>query len=220
MTSLSRRSLLAVLAVVGVLVAGLPQRAGAADSPVPLVEDFHATLLSVMQDAKSLGMQGRYDRIVPALETTFAVRTMVAITTVTAWKGASDAEKDAVAAAFKRVSAATYASHFKEYSGQTFDTLGTKDGPRGTTIVETNLNDAGRGAVSIVYVTKKSKGKWKVIDVIVDKGISELALRKSEYRQILRDKGMSGLVATLNEKADDLLEEGFGDEGDVGGYGN
>jgi len=218
MIPFSRRGALAALFLSSAIILATPGATFAASTPMQLIEKFHETLLGVMKNAKDLGMQGRFDQIDPAIAEAFAVRTMIAIASGKTWKASTDDEKDAVTNAFRRVSASTYASHFKEYSGQTFETLGEKPGPRGTTLVETHLNDAGRGAVSIVYVTKQTKGAWKIIDVIIDKGISELALRKSEYRQILGNEGMSGLVATLNDKADTLLEEFGADEG-VGGYG-
>ncbi|MHC8509262.1 MAG: ABC transporter substrate-binding protein [Rhodospirillales bacterium] len=197
-----------------------PQPA-AASGPAPMIETFHATLLDVMKKGKQLGMKGRYERIAPAVEQTFALNAMMHIVVgKKTWTAASDADKKAVATAFKRVSAATYSNHFSGYSGQTFVTLGTKDGPRGTTLVETNLNDAGRGAVSIVYVTKEGKGKWRVIDVIIDKGISELALRKSEYRSTLKTGGLKALAGELNSKAKDLLAGAYDDDSGVGGYGN
>jgi ABC-type transporter MlaC component len=41
----------------------------------------------------------------------------------------------------------------------------------------------------------------------VDKGISELAVKRSEYRNVLQQDGVDGLVLTLNAKASQLLGE-------------
>ena len=61
--------------------------------------------------------------------------------------------------------------------------------------------------MELIYVTRLFKGQWRIIDVLVDSGISELAVRRSEYRKVLRTKGIDGLVNTLNAKADQLLSE-------------
>ena len=59
--------------------------------------------------------------------------------------------------------------------------------------------------MDITYVTHKIKGEWRIIDVLLDAGISELAVRRSEYRRVLKTGGVDGLIETLNRKADQLL---------------
>ena len=83
---------------------------------------------------------------------------------------------------------------------------GTRTGPRNLTIVDTELKSPTRDkAVEISYVTQKREGDWRLIDVIVDGGISELRVRISEYRQILKKGGIEALIVLLNQKADQLL---------------
>ena len=41
--------------------------------------------------------------------------------------------------------------------------------------------------------------------MLLDAGISELAVRRSEYRRVLKTGGVDGLIETLNRKADQLL---------------
>ena len=36
---------------------------------------------------------------------------------------------------------------------------------------------------------------------------TRLAVRRSEYRRVLKTKGIDGLIGTLNAKADQLLNE-------------
>ena len=40
---------------------------------------------------------------------------------------------------------------------------------------------------------------------MVDSGISELKVRRSEFRGILKSEGVSGLIRVLNKKADELV---------------
>jgi ABC-type transporter MlaC component len=71
--------------------------------------------------------------------------------------------------------------------------------------VITELVKPDKSTVDIAYVTKKIKDRWRIIDVIVDNGISELMVRRSEYNLILKKKGVPGLVSLLNRKADELV---------------
>jgi phospholipid transport system substrate-binding protein len=187
-------------------VALLPANAARAAAPAPtaLVEGFHATLVAVMKDSKVLGFKGRYDRLAPAITGTFHLRLMTQITSGPSWRDASESQKQALVTAFSKVSVATYAARFDGFSGQHFETLGTKSGLQETQLVMTKLINPGGDDVALTYVTKKVEGSWRVIDVVLDTGISELAVRKSEYRQILQQGGIAGLTQTLNEKAAEL----------------
>ncbi len=176
----------------------------ATPAPTALVEDFHATLVAVMKDSKTLGFKGRYDRLAPAISGTFHLRLMTQITSGPSWRDASENQKQALVTAFSKVSVATYAARFDGFSGQRFQTLGAKSGLQETQLVMTKLINPGGDDVALTYVTKKVEGSWRVIDVVLDTGISELAVRKSEYRQILQQGGIAGLTQTLNEKAAEL----------------
>ena len=63
------------------------------------------------------------------------------------------------------------------------------------------------GDVSLTYVAKRIGNGWKLIDVIVDDGISELTVRKSEYRRVLASDGVEGLIAALESKAGELIAQ-------------
>ncbi|MEK9753483.1 MAG: ABC transporter substrate-binding protein [Rhodospirillaceae bacterium] len=202
----SRRALGALIlsaSFAGALSAPTPLHAAPA-TPASLVEDFHARLVAVMKDAKTLGFQGRYDRLTPAITGTFHLRLMTQITSGAPWRKASETEKKALVAAFSTVSVATYAARFSGFSGQHFETLGVKPGARETQLVMTRLVNPGDENVALTYVTKRVEGAWRVIDVVLASGISELALRKSEYRQILQQGGVPGLTTALNAKAAEL----------------
>ena len=45
---------------------------------------------------------------------------------------------------------------------------------------------------------------WQIADVYLNGTISELATRRSEFAAILRTRGINGLIAMLNTKADAL----------------
>lgn len=198
-------SLIIVLAICFHAALAVPRAGAATDlSPTALVEGFHAKLLAVMKDAKTLGYEGRYKQLAPSVSGTFHLRLMTQISSGGHWRKASEAEKQALVAAFSKVSIGTYAARFDGYSGQHFETLNTKAGPQQTQLVATQLVNPGGDDVALTYVTKKLDGTWRVIDVILASGISELALRKSEYRQILKQDGIGGLITALNAKAAEL----------------
>ena len=195
-----------VLAVLFVLVAAIP--AGAAEvEPRVLVERFQGNLLAVMKEAETLGVKGRYDRLVSSIEETFYLPLMIRIASGPYWKGANQTQRSRLISAFRRMSVSRVATLFDGYAGETFEAIGEKPGPQNTLLVKTRIVIPDKSSVNLTYVAKAIKERWRLIDVIVDDGISELSVRRSEYRRVLQKEGVDGLIATLNKKADELIAQ-------------
>ena len=195
-----------VLAVLFFLVAAVP--AGAAEvEPRVLVERFQGNLLAVMKEAETLGAKGRYDRLLSSIEETFYLPLMIRIASGPYWKGANQTQRSRLISAFRRMSVSRVATLFDAYAGETFEAIGEKPGPQNTLLVKTRIVIPDKSSVNLTYVAKTIKERWRLIDVIVDDGISELSVRRSEYRRVLQIEGVDGLIATLNKKADELIAQ-------------
>jgi len=177
------------------------------NSPGQVVETFQEHLLAVMKEAKSLSVKQRYDRLRPPIEATFFIPMMVGMTTGSYWKKLSSEQKGRLVEAFKRKNVSTVATLFDGYSGQIFETISDKPAPQDTRLVKTRIVNPDGSGVSLDYRAIQIRGEWRIIDVIVDDGISEMSVRRSEFRETLKTKGVEGLITILNEKADDLLAE-------------
>ena len=182
-----------------------PSAGWAQSSPSDIVTAFHESLLGVMKEAKTLGVKGRFEKLASPLKQNFHFRLMTQVAAGSYWRKSGPAQIDRLVDAFTRLSISTYASRFDGYSGQSFETEGEKPGPQKTILVKTRIIDPGSDPVDLTYVTRKIKGEWRIIDVLLDTGISELAVRRSEYRRVLKTGGIDGLIDTLNRKADQLL---------------
>ncbi len=195
-----------VLAFLFVLVAAVP--AGAAEGePRALVERFQGNLLAVMKEAETLGVKGRYERLVSPIEETFHLSLMIRVATGSFWKKATKAQRSGLLAAFKHMSVSTYANQFDGYSGQVFEIVGQRPGPQKTVLVKTTIVSPGDSPAKLTYVVKEFQGQWRIVDVLLDNDISQLAVRRSEYRGLLKNNGVDALIATLNTKADGLVAE-------------
>lgn len=180
--------------------------ARAETSPVAVIESLHAILLQVMQNADQLGVQGRYDTLEPRLREIYDFERMVAVATGSHWAAAGEAERAQLLAAFIRYSVATYASRFVGFDGEQFVVQGERAGPRETILVDTTIQPRDAQPIPITYVMRKqANGDARVVDVLLEKAISELAVRRSDYAKILQDGGPARLTQVLNERADTLL---------------
>ena len=189
------------------LVLVSPATAWAGLSPTAVIERLHQSLIETMKDAQKLGIGGRYNQLQPILEKSFDFERMIAIAAGSYWTSADEAQRRRLLDAFTELSITTYAARFNAFSGESFDMLGQRQGPRDTTLVDTRLNRTDGPPVPITYVMAERDGEWRIVDVLLDKSISELAVRRSEYNQVLRTSGTEGLSETLDEKTAQLRKK-------------
>ncbi len=196
------RILRAIVLFIAVCV--VSSAAAAASAPVAVIEALHEKLIETMKQADQLGMDGRYRALQPILEESFDFQRMIAAAAGSYWTQASEAERQRLTEAFTKLSITTYAARFNGWTGESFETLGERAGPRDSVFVDTRLNRPKDPAVPITYVLTETDGRWRIVDVLLDKSISELAVRRSEYSQVLRSGGPEKLAEVLDQKAAEL----------------
>ena len=194
-----------LLLLAGVLTA--PPAAAQEDPARTVIQRLQHSLLAVMKEAESLGVTGRYQRFQPRIEEAFHLPLMIRVATGSFWRNADSEQRSRLVAAFKRLSISTYANRFDGYSGQVFEIVDQRPGPQKTVLVRTRIVRPGDSPVRLTYVVKEFKGQWRIVDILLDNDISELAVRRSEYSRLLKKNGVDGLIAALNRKADGLIEE-------------
>jgi phospholipid transport system substrate-binding protein len=180
--------------------------ASANESPAAVVESFHANLLAVMKEASDLGPKGRYERLSTPINQAFNLRLTIRIATGSFWRKANKEQRVRLVDAFRRLSISNYAAQFDGYSGQSFRTVETRQGPQKTVLVQTQLVRPDGGPIGLTYVMKSRNEKdWQIVDVLLDDDISQLAVRRSEYRRILDNHGIDGLITTIDDKTKSLI---------------
>ena len=43
------------------------------------------------------------------------------------------------------------------------------------------------------------ENEWKIFDVLIDGSISEIATKKSEFSNIIKEKGLKGLISIMQD---------------------
>jgi phospholipid transport system substrate-binding protein len=167
------------------------------------VRSLYDTLLANMRSGPSLGASGRYARIEPVVRRVFDIPFMTRLAVGPEWTNLTEAQRQQVSQAFERYIAAIYAERFDNYSGEQLKVIGEQSSPGGTIITSQIVKSTGE-PVNINYLVRQNGGGWQIADVYLNGTISELATRRSEFASILRTRGINGLIAMLNTKADVL----------------
>ena len=189
--------LLQVLAA-GMLMAApaVPLHAASAEKAASVVERFQSTLISVMKDAKKLGYEGRYKILAPAVEESHDLPGIAQFAAGRYWDKLSEQQRKTYVATFAKLSIATYAYRFDDYSGEAFKTVSEEAISNGDELVHTVLTSPNSDNVHFDYILRRRDGVWRIINIIVD-GVSDLAIKRAEYSNIIRDQGGDVLIAKL-----------------------
>ena len=172
-----------------------------ASSPIPVIEQFHATLLDVMKNATTLGYEGRRKLLEPALDKAMDMAFMAEKAAGKFWKDFSEADRARWVAAFRGNTIANYAGRFDGFSGQSFVTDGDEESPFDTRLVKTTLKDPGGEDVQLNYRMKNGAAGWHIIDIYMHGTVSELALRRAEYSSALERDGLDKVIVDLQGQA-------------------
>jgi phospholipid transport system substrate-binding protein len=196
------------LTVVGIalcfaLVALSPPATAMGTAGTDTVRSLYASLLATMRSGATLGPRGRYAQLEPVVRRVFDIPFMTRLAVGPQWEGVSDAQRQQVTQAFEHYIAAIYAERFDSYSGERLQVTGERPSAGGTIITSQIVKSNGE-PVNVNYLMRDNGGVSKIADVYLDGTISEMATRRSEFAAILHAQGITGLIQTLNAKADML----------------
>jgi phospholipid transport system substrate-binding protein len=65
--------------------------------------------------------------------------------------------------------------------------------------VRSKLIDPNGSNVIFDYLLRKVDNQWRIVNVIAN-GVSDLAVKRAEYRQIIKTEGFNSLLTKLREK--------------------
>ena len=198
------RALTRVLIFATALVLGADPQAGTAEAK-SVVEKLHTTLLDVMKRADALGYSGRYDTLAPVVSASFDFDTIGQQLLGRYWAGLNADQRKLFVETFKQLSTATYAARFDGFKNETFRTV-SQETKGDWTIVTAELVKSDGDTVQFKYILKPEGERWRILNVFAD-GVSELAARKAEYSNVMRDRGFDALIARLRDKIDHYAKE-------------
>ncbi len=185
--------------------AGEPARETSA--PTRVVDELHENLINVMKEATTLGYQGRFARLEPVIHELFDIPFMAEKSIGRHWKTVDEHSRADLLATFERFTVANYAGRFTGYSGQSFETLSEQASKHGTVLVYSRLVSGNGETVQLNYRLRPAgEDGWRIIDVLLNGTVSELALRRSEYSSLIQREGFPALMSALNQRIDELAD--------------
>jgi phospholipid transport system substrate-binding protein len=125
---------------------------------------------------------------------------MTALAVGVHWRKATAEQKKRLTEEFRTLLVRTYASSLSAFGDQKFEFRPLRMKPEDTDVtVQVRVLQPGSQPVLVEYDMEKSPRGWKVYDVRVA-GISLVVNYRTEFGNLVRDKGIDGLVGALATK--------------------
>lgn len=166
-----------------------------------IVEKFQSDLIAVMKEGKQLGYAGRYEKLKEAVINSHDLSKIARIVVGKEGEKLSEEQQQKLDEVFSKLSIASYAHNFKDYSGEAFVFDSEEQTTRGGVVIHSHLVIPDDKPVKFDYMLKEKGNSWRIINIIAN-GVSDLALKRSEYTTILQREGFDALIAKINEKID------------------
>lgn len=172
-------------------------------APDILVKTVTLEVVDIIQKDKDI-QKGDRKKVIALIETKvlphFNFQAMTASAVGRNWDKANAEQKLRLDEEFRTLLVRTYSSALSAYSNQKFDFRPLRAKPTDTDVtINVRVLQPGAQPVTIDYDMEKRPNGWKVWDVRVG-GISLVANYRTEFDNVVREKGVDGLIKALAAK--------------------
>ena len=171
-----------------------------------IIDKFQTELIHVMKDGKKLGYAGRYEKLEPAVLNSHDLLKIARIVVGKEGEKLTEEQQKKLADVFTRISVASYAHNFKDFSGEEFIIDSEEETKNGGVVIHSHFTIPDDKPVKFDYMLKEKGASWRIINIIAN-GVSDLALKRSEYTAILQRDGFDALISQINEKIDNYAKQ-------------
>lgn len=183
------------------LLAGLPWGpAHAASTAADTVTRFHQELAGSM---RLPACEARLAKLAPAVDASFDLPFIAERTLRRHWKTLDADGRARFTAALRASVLTTYATEFASPGAVRFETGTGETLANGDGLVRAQLLPAQGAPVALDYQLRRRGEHWQVVNVLAE-GVSDLALRATQYDGLMKQQGLPGLLEKLDSQTRQL----------------
>ncbi len=170
--------------------------AAATVTPSERVKETVDGVLAVLQNP-DLSSEQRRDQVRDIVRQRFDYESMSQVILATNWRTATPAQREQFITLFRELLEQTYFSAMDSYNNQTVR-MGLERTKGNVAEVQTFIASASK-EVPVSYKLRHRNDDWYAYDVTVD-GVSLVSNYRTSFRNLVKEKGMDGLLSELAEK--------------------
>lgn len=185
-------------------LAALPDTAAPPEAVVAFLQEV---LLRNMMAGGEVPYDRRYELLTPVISRVFDTERMAFFLFGRRWSTLEEPARRRFVDWFERLTIATYARRFASFSGQTFETPDAAPSGDRRARVTSRLTRPDKDAVDFVYLmgSRDDRG-WQIINVVAN-GVSDLAIRRSQYARLYDSAGLDAVIEDLQAELEQLRSE-------------
>lgn len=176
-----------------VCVSGSIATAKEATKAVALLQN---SLIKIMEEGQALGYQGRSQIIAPIIEKTHDIPYIAKLALGRHWKNLNEKQRSTFTKIFRTLSISTYASRFSNFSGEAFSFISEQSSRGHRKIISSDFMKSDGEKIRFIYMLHEVGNQWKILNITVN-GVSDLALKRTEYAGILKKEDFLFLLDKL-----------------------
>ncbi|MBT3048222.1 MAG: ABC transporter substrate-binding protein [Candidatus Thiodiazotropha sp.] len=169
-------------------------------TPSERIKETVDQVLTVLKD-QSLGRQDRRDQVKEIVRRRFDYESMSQVILAANWRTATKPQREQFITLFRELLEQTYFSAIDSYADQTVR-MGRERTKGKLANVQTYIVAANK-ELAVSYKMRFRKDDWYAYDVTVD-GVSLVSNYRTSFRNLVKSKGMEGLLAELAQKVASL----------------
>jgi phospholipid transport system substrate-binding protein len=176
-----------------------PASAATSDSaPTRVIGQLQRGLIEIDRRIGQSGEIAERDAaFAPLIESSHDLPYMAKRTIRRHWNGLDDVQRARFIEAFSGLSIATYASRFNGMGDVVFRINAERAMSGGRMEVKTELVEANGARTSLDYVLHETTDGWRIVNIVAE-GVSDLALKRSQYQQILNRQSFDAVVQHMD----------------------
>lgn len=190
-------ALLMALTLLTALPAARADDSATEQPPEAVVASLERQLIDNMR-AEDRDFDQRYGLLRPMMDEIMATDRMARYIFGRDWRDFDPGQRDRFLELFLDLSAATYAGQFDEYNGEEFAEMEVQKQAEDRALVRRRLTTGSGREVAFDYLMTLNDGRWQIVTIVTD-GVSDLAMKRSQYRRIVDEKGFEGVIQHLQE---------------------
>ncbi|APH58249.1 Toluene transport system Ttg2D protein [Granulibacter bethesdensis] len=170
--------------------------------PSAQIERLNQALLGIMKQGSAVPFPQRYQTLAPVVQQVLDLPLLLKNSVGLKWNSLTPEQQSQLLDVFTRFTVARYVSEFSSFDGQSFQVSPNTVASGSDQVVQSQIVSDGT-ANRIDYLMRNDGGQWKVVDVLLDGSISQVAVTRSDFRTLLA-AGPDNLLDKLRQKISDL----------------
>lgn len=168
-------------------------------TPESTVEAFEEVTINLLKSSDSLTVDERYYHTLRRIEHIIDFKTMARLILGDQLNEEGEDLKNQFIHELMKLSARAMALNYKNYNNQKYTTTKIKKN-HSKAVVYTDFLASDRETVPFKFMLKRNdKGNWQIINIVAG-GVSELSLKRIEYKDFLKNKRLQDLINVLKRK--------------------